>query len=226
MSFKIVNQASARLNRSELAFPGSISHFIDMAVSSAADVVYLDLEDAVAPDDKIKARKNVIDAINELGWRRKTVSVCINGLDTQYCYRDVIDVVEKAGNKLDLIIIPKVGTSADVYAINMIVTQICEAKGFTNKIGFEIIIETALGMQNMSEIAVASNCNESLHFCVADYAASTKARSILKAMKEAQKEGKGAVTLDGHLVDIASIRQAEVMVKKAREVARVNKETT
>jgi malyl-CoA/(S)-citramalyl-CoA lyase len=328
MSFKVVDQAPARLNRSELAVPGSNPRFIEKALTSAADVIFLDLEDAVAPDDKAQARKNIIEALNVLDWSHKTVAVRINGLDTHYCYRDVVDVVEQAGANLDLIMIPKVGTAADVYAIDMMVTQICEAKGIKRRIGFEMIIETALGLQNMAEIAAASARNESLHFGVADYAASTKARTtgiggpnpdyhvltdadadgnreihwgdvwhypihkmvvcaranglrpidgpfgdirdpdgyaaqakraavlgcegkwaihpsqidianavyspskeevakaraILNAMRIAQKEGRGAVTLDGRLIDIASIRQAEVMVKKAREVARAEKE--
>ncbi|MDD9732542.1 CoA ester lyase, partial [Mameliella sp. AT18] len=247
----------------------------------------------------------------------------INGLDTHYMYRDVVDVVEQAGERLDLIMIPKVGTAADVYAIDMIVTQIEDAMGLKKRIGFEHIIETALGMQNVSEIAAASKRNESLHFGVADYAASTRARTtiiggvnpdysvltdpdannarethwgdmwhyalarmvvaaranglrpidgpfgdfqdpdgyraaakraavlgcegkwaihpsqvalanevmspseaevtkaerILAAMAEAEAAGKGAVSLDGRLIDYASIRQAEVLVEKARQIA-------
>jgi malyl-CoA/(S)-citramalyl-CoA lyase len=327
MSFTMVEQAPARLNRSEMAVPGSNTKFLEKAAQSNADVVFLDLEDAVAPSDKEQARKNVIAALNDLDWSGRTVSVRINGLDTHYCYRDVVDVVEQAGHKLDLIMIPKVGTAADVYAIDMLVTQIEQAKGYTRRIGFEMIIETALGMQNVHEIAAASRRNESLHFGVADYAASTKARTtniggpnpayhvltdpdaagkrevhwgdmwhyaiarmvvaarasglrpvdgpfgdikdpdgyraqamraavlgcegkwaihpsqvdlanelfspseaevtkakrILEAMAQAQKEGKGAVTLDGRLIDIASIKQAEVLVKKAEQVARSGK---
>ncbi len=176
MSFTIVEQAPARLNRSELAVPGSSPKFLQKAAESSADMVFLDLEDAVAPDDKEQARKNIIEALNDLDWSSKTVSVRINGLDTHYCYRDVIDVVEQAGQHLDLIMIPKAGTASDIYAIDMLVTQIEAAKGHTNKIGFEMIIETALGMENVHEIAAASPRNESLHFGVADYAASTKAR--------------------------------------------------
>ena len=115
--------------------------------------------------------------LNDLDWPSKTVSVRINGLDTYYCYRDVIDIVEQAGEKLDLIMIPKAGTALDIYAIDMLVTQIEAAKGFKSRIGFEMIIETALGMQNVNEIAAASPRNESLHFGVADYVASTKART-------------------------------------------------
>ena len=323
MSFKIVEQAPARLNRSELAVPGSQPQLFEKAAKSAADVVFLDLEDAVAPDDKPQARRNVIKAINEVDWGKKTLSLRINGLDTHFMYRDVIDVVEQAGDRLDLIMIPKVGTAADVYAVDMLVTQCEDARGRKKRIGFEMIIETALGMQNIAEIAVASKRNESLHFGVADYAASTRARTtgiggpnkmygvltdkdganardfhwgdmwhyaiarmvvaaranglrpvdgpfgdfsdpegfkaqayraavlgcegkwaihpsqvalanevyspseaevtranrILEAMAQAQREGKGAVALDGRLIDIASIRQAEVLVRKAKQIA-------
>lgn len=323
MSFTIVEQCQARLNRSELAVPGSNPRFLEKAATGDADVVFLDLEDAVAPSDKEQARKNIIAALNDLDWSGKTVSVRINGLDTHYMYRDVVDVVEQAGANLDLIMIPKAGTAADIYAIDMLVTQIEQAKGYTRRIGFEMIIETALGMANVHEIAAASPRNESLHFGVADYAASTKARTtviggpnadygvltdaddagnrdyhwgdmwhyavarmvvaarahglrpidgpfgdfsdpdgyaaqanrsavlgcegkwaihpsqtvlanqvftpseaeiaqarrILEAMEQAQKEGKGAVALDGRLIDIASIKQAEVLVKKAAEIA-------
>ena len=323
MSFKIVEQAAARLNRSELAVPGSSSQFFERAAASDADVVFLDLEDAVAPDDKPQARKNVIEALNDIDWGDKTISVRINGLDTHFMYRDVVDVVEQAGARLDMIMIPKVGTAADIYAIDMLVTQIEDAKGYKKRIGFEHIIETALGMQNVHEIAAASPRNESLHFGVADYAASTRARTtniggvnadyavltdpdlagqrevhwgdmwhyaiarmvvaaranglrpidgpfgdfsdpegyraaggraaalgvegkwaihpsqielanevfsptkeettkakrIIAAMKEAVRDGKGAVALDGRLIDIASVRQAEVMVTKARLIS-------
>jgi len=322
MSFTMIEQAPARLNRSELAVPGSQPQLFEKAAGSAADVIFLDLEDAVAPPDKEQARKNIIEALHDIDWSGKTLSVRINGLDTHYMYRDVVDVVEQAGDKLDLIMIPKVGTAADVYAVDMMVTQIEQAKGFTRRIGFEHIIETALGMQNVSEIAAASKRNESLHFGVADYAASTRARTtnigganpdyavltdaagggarenhwgdmwhyaiarmvvaaranglrpidgpfgdfsdpdgylaaakraavlgcegkwaihpsqidlanqvmspgteeveraqrILDAMREAEAQGKGAVSLDGRLIDYASIRQAEVLVEKARAI--------
>ncbi|HKY94851.1 MAG TPA: CoA ester lyase [Kiloniellales bacterium] len=323
MSFTIVQQATARLNRSELAVPGSNYGFIEKAAKSAADVVFLDLEDAVAPDDKPQARKNVIKALNEIDFGSKTISVRINGLDTHYMYRDVVDVIEQGGERLDLIMIPKVGTPADVYAVDMLVTQAEDATKRKKKIGFELIIETALGMANVNEIAGASKRLESLHFGVADYAASTRARTtviggpnalygvltdkdgdkardfhwgdmwhyaiarmvvaarahglrpldgpfgdfsdadgfkaqayraavlgcegkwaihpsqialanevyspseaevtkakrILAAMEQAQKEGKGAVALDGRLIDIASIRQAENLVSKAKQIA-------
>jgi malyl-CoA/(S)-citramalyl-CoA lyase len=177
MSFTVVEQAPARLNRSELAVPGSRPELFEKAASSPADVVFLDLEDSVAPDQKVQARKNIICAIQELDWRGKTLSVRVNGLDTHWCYRDVVDVIEQGGQRLDLIMIPKVGTDADVYAMDMLVSQCEAAMGRTKRLGFELIIETALGMSNVEAIARASRRNESLHFGVADYSASTRART-------------------------------------------------
>ncbi|MEM9435998.1 MAG: CoA ester lyase [Pseudomonadota bacterium] len=324
MSFYAVDQAPARLNRSELAVPGSQPQMFEKAAASDVDVIFLDLEDAVAPDEKVQARKNIIEGLNEIDWGTKTMSIRINGLDTHYMYRDVVDVVEQAGARLDLIMVPKVGTASDVYAVDMMLTQIEDAMGLGKRIGLEHIIETALGMQNVSEIAAASKRNESLHFGVADYAASTRARTtiiggvnpdysvltdpseadgsrethwgdmwhyalarmvvaaranglrpidgpfgdfqdadgyraaakraavlgcegkwaihpsqialanevmspsdaeitkakrILEAMAEAEAAGKGAVSLDGRLIDYASIRQAEVLVEKAKQIA-------
>ncbi len=324
MSFTIVEQTTPRLNRCELSVPGSSPQMFARVAQRDADVVFLDLEDAVAPDDKPQARKNVIAGLNDIDWGNTTISVRINGLDTHYMYRDVIDLIEQGGDRLDLIMIPKVGTAADVYALDMLVTQVEAAVGAKKRIGFELIIETALGMANIDEIAAASPRNESLHFGVADYAASTKARTtqiggpnpayavltdpdqdggrdvhwgdlwhyatarmvvaaranglrpidgpfgdlgddagylaqanraavlgcegkwaihprqiplandvftpstaevnqarrILKAMREAQKAGKGAVALDGRMIDIASIRQAEALVKQSRLIGK------
>ncbi len=177
MSFHIVPQAKARLNRCELAVPGSSPKFFEKAAKSDADMIFLDLEDAVAPDQKAQARANIVQALHDVDWGGKSMSVRINGLDTHYMYRDLVDVVEQAGDKLDLIMIPKAGTAADIYAVDMLLTQIETAKGFTRRIGLEAIIETALGMQNIEAIAAASPRLESLHFGVADYAASTRART-------------------------------------------------
>src|SRR5580765_3182137 len=156
MSFTLIQQATPRLHRSELAVPGSNPSLFEKAAKGAADVIFLDLEDAVAPDDKEKARKNIIQAIGDIDWGRKALSVRINGLDTHYMYRDVVDVLEQSSGRLDLIMIPKVGTASDVYAIDMLCTQIETAKGRKKRVGFEMIIETALGMQNVHEIASAS----------------------------------------------------------------------
>ena len=322
MSFTIVEAKTPRLNRSELSVPAISTRFLERAATSPADIVLLDLEDSVAPDDKSVARKNVIEALNDLDWGERTISVRINGLDTPYMYRDVVDVVEQAGARLDLIMIPKVGTAADAYAVDMLVSQIEQAMGLSKRIGLELLVETALGMQNIDEIAASSRRAESLHFGVADYAASTgarttniggpnpyyhtltdpdiagrrdehwgdvwhyplsrvvvaaranglrpvdgpygnipdsegfrsqvlraaslgcegkwaihpsqiepanllfspskdevaRARRILAAMRDAEREGRAAVSLDGRMIDIASVRQAQVMVKKARQI--------
>jgi malyl-CoA/(S)-citramalyl-CoA lyase len=318
MSFTIIEQATPRLHRSELAVPGSNPGLFEKAAKGAADIVFLDVEDAVAPDDKEQARKNIIAGLNEIDWGSKTMMVRINGLDTHYMYRDVVDIVE-ACPRLDMILIPKVGVPADVYAVDMLVTQIETAKKRQKRIGFEVLIETALGMANVEAIAQSSKRLEAMSFGVADYAASTrarttviggvnadygvltdkdasgnrayywadqwhaaqtrmmvacrayglrpidgpfgdfgdpdgyiaaakraavlgyegkwaihpsqvelanqvftpsdaevtKARRIVDAMAEAAKAGKGAVSLDGRLIDIASIRMAEALLKKA-----------
>ena len=132
MSFTIVEQAPARMNRSELAVPGSRIELFEKAAKSAADVIFLDLEDAVAPDQKEQARKNIIEALNEVDFGAKTVSLRINGLDTHYMYRDVVDVLEQGGERLDLIMIPKAGTAADIYALDMLATQIETATAARN----------------------------------------------------------------------------------------------
>jgi citrate lyase subunit beta/citryl-CoA lyase len=151
----------------------------EKAANSGADFVFLDLEDAVAPGDKVQARKNVIEALQDIDWQGmgKTVSVRINGLDTHYMYRDVVDVVEQAGQHLDTILIPKVGVAADVYMVDAMVTQIEEAMGIGHRIGLEALIETTLGMANVEDIARSSDRMEALHFGVADYAASCRART-------------------------------------------------
>src|SRR5262249_31311368 len=142
--------------------------------------VFLDLEDAVAPPEKEQARRNVIEALHDIDWaaRGKTVSVRINGLDTHYMYRDVIDVVEQAGDRLHTPLVPKVGVPADVYTVEALVSQIEQAKGFSTRIGLEALIETALGMSNVDAIAASGGRLEALHFGVADYAASIRARTV------------------------------------------------
>ena len=310
MSFTQYKPARQRLQRCELAVPGSNPRMLEKALTCAADYVFLDLEDAVAPDDKVQARKNVIAALNEFDWKGhgKTVSVRINGLDTHYMYRDVVDVVEQAGSKLDTILIPKVGTTGDVYMVDAMVTQIEEAKGLENRIGLEALIETALGMANVEAIATSSTRMEAMHFGVADYAASNRARTvnigglnpdypgdqwhaaisrmtvacrayglrpidgpfgdfddpdgyllaarraaalgcegkwaihpkqielanevftppeaevnkaqrILEELEKAAKEGKGAASLDGKMIDAASARMAENVVRAAEAIA-------
>lgn len=180
MSFTQPQPARQRVQRCELAVPASNVKMIEKAVDCDADFVFLDLEDAVAPGDKVQARKNAIEAVNDLDWagKGKTIAVRINGLDTHYMYRDVIDLVEQAGSKLDTIFIPKAGVPSDVYMVDALLTQIEEAKGFENKIAIEAIIETTLGMANVEAIAQSSPRLEALHFGVADYSASCRARTV------------------------------------------------
>ena len=324
MSFTTIEQATPRLHRSELAVPGTNPALFRKAAQSKADIIFLDCEDAVAPDDKEQARKNIIHGLNEVDWGSKTMMVRINGLDTHYMYRDIVDIVE-ACPRLDMILIPKVGVAQDVYAVDMLVTQIESAKKREKRIGFEVLIETALGMANVEAIAQSSRRLEAMSFGVADYAASTrarttviggvnedsgvladkdadgnrqyfwtdpwhaaqtrmmvacrayglrpidgpfgdfndpegyiaaanraavlgfegkwaihpsqielanqvytpseaevtKARRIVDAMAQAAREGRGAVSLDGRLIDIASIRMAQALIAKAHSVTAV-----
>jgi len=191
MSYTLFPLRKARLQRSELAVPGSNPTMIEKAVKSAADYIFLDCEDAVAPPDKEQARKNIIQALNDIDWRGagKTVSVRINGLDTHYMYRDVVDIMEQAGSKLDTILIPKVGVPADVYTVECIVSQIEVAKGFTNRVATEALIETPLGMANVEAIAAAPSRLEAMHFGVADYAedSSDASKAFGKVYRDAVK---------------------------------------
>src|SRR6202012_1588290 len=130
----IERQAPVRIYRSKLFVPGSKTNFFEKAAAGAADCVCLDLEDAVAPADKDKARDNVVAALNDVDWKGKIVTGRINGLDTGWCYKDVIDLVEKGGEKLDAIMIPKVGNASDVYAIDWLMTQCSAAVGRKKRI--------------------------------------------------------------------------------------------
>ncbi len=311
-----------RLHRSELAVPASNMRMLEKAASAGADLVFMDLEDAVAPADKEQARKNAIEALNCFDWSNCSVSVRINGLDTHWCYRDIIEVVEQAGDKLDTLLVPKVGQPSDLEFVALLLAQIEAAHGL-KPINLHALIETAIGMANVEAIAQAvPDRLEALVFGVADYAASTRARTtrmgganpdygtlsdpdengqrnfywenqwhfamsrmivacrayglrpidgpfgniqdpdgylavarafaalggegkwaihpsqielanevftpsadeverarrILEAMEQAAREGKGAVTLDGAMIDAASIKQAEVLVKKMEQI--------
>jgi malyl-CoA/(S)-citramalyl-CoA lyase len=178
VSFTAIERlAPVRPYRSKLFVPGSRTNFFEKAAAGPADVVCLDLEDAVAPADKDKARDNVVQALNDVDWKGKTVTCRINGLDTAWCYRDVIALVEKGGETLDAIMIPKVGSASDVYAIDWLITQASMAAGRKKRVGLEVIIETVLGLKNIDEIAGASKRMESLHFGAADYAASSGMRT-------------------------------------------------
>ncbi|MEM9138363.1 MAG: CoA ester lyase [Pseudomonadota bacterium] len=323
MSFNVQPAAPGRPNRCQLFGPGSRPAIFPKMAASAADVLNLDLEDAVAPADKVEARENIIEALNTMDFGTKTVSVRINGLDTEYWVDDVMQVIERTGDRLDLIMIPKAGNERDIYAVDAVASAAEAKAGKTKKIGFEVIIETAQGAANADEIAAASPRMQAMSFGVADYAASmgmqvtgiggeqdsyytiapgepgsdravtygdpwhwpivrmvaacrkhgllpvdgpfgdfsdpdgyraqglrartlgcvgkwaihpnqvalaneiytpsdeivARANRILEAMAEADAQGQGAVTLDGKLIDLASIRQAQVIVSQAKLLA-------
>ncbi|MGH1331875.1 MAG: L-malyl-CoA/beta-methylmalyl-CoA lyase [Paracoccaceae bacterium] len=172
MSFRLQPTPPARPNRCQLFGPGSNTKLFPKMAASAADVINLDLEDAVAPNDKPQARKNIIEAISDVDWGNKTLAVRINGLDTPYWYRDVVDLLEQAGDRLDQIMIPKVGCAADIYAVDALVTAIEAAKGRKKRIGFEVIIESAAGLSHVEEIAAASPRMQAMSLGAADFAAS------------------------------------------------------
>ena len=151
---------------------------LEKAGELGADIAMLDLEDAVAPDDKAQARRNVIDALNELDFSSCSISVRINGLDTHYCYRDIVDVVEQAGEHVDTILIPKVSCAGDVHLVGTLLSQIESATGLERQIGISVLIETAMGMVNVDEIASACpERMEAMVFGVADYAASIQSHT-------------------------------------------------
>ncbi|SMO68197.1 L-malyl-CoA/beta-methylmalyl-CoA lyase [Paracoccus laeviglucosivorans] len=317
MSFRLQPPAPARLNRCQLFGPGSRPAIFEKMAGSVADVINLDLEDSVPPDDKPQARQNIIQAIGDIDWGNKTLSVRINGLDTPFWYRDVVDLLEQAGERLDQIMIPKVGCAADVYAVDALVTAVEAAKGRAKRISLEVIIESAAGIAHVEEIAASSPRLQAMSLGAADFAASmgmattgiggtqedyymlhggarhwsdpwhwaqtaivaacrthgvlpvdgpfgdfsddegfraqarrsatlgmvgkwaihpkqvalanevfspsdkavTEAREILAAMDAAQKSGAGATVYNGRLVDIASIRQAQVIVRQAELIS-------
>ncbi|MDK3075116.1 L-malyl-CoA/beta-methylmalyl-CoA lyase [Sedimentitalea sp. JM2-8] len=317
MSFRLQPAAPARPNRCQLFGPGSRTALFEKMAASAADVINLDLEDSVAPSDKETARANIIAAISDVDWGNKTLSVRINGLDTPWWYRDVVDLLEQAGERLDQIMIPKVGCAGDIYAVDALVTAIEAAKGRSKRIDFEVIIESAAGIAHVEEIAAASPRMVAMSLGAADFAASmgmqttgiggtqenyymlregekhwsdpwhwaqaaivaacrthgvlpvdgpfgdfsdddgfraqarrsatlgmvgkwaihpkqialanevftpsedavTEAREILAAMEQAKANGEGATVYKGRLVDIASIKQAEVIVRQSEMIA-------
>lgn len=180
MSLTRYDPVRPRLQRSTLAVPGSRPELFPKALAGQADCVFLDLEDSVAPAEKESARESVIGELLATDWRAggKTVCVRINGIDTAYMYRDVVDVVERAGHRLEAVLVPKVGVPADVYLVDALLTQIEAARGIRHRIGIEVIIETALGLANSEAIAASSRRLEAMHFGVADLAASLRARTV------------------------------------------------
>ena len=172
MSFRLQPTPPARPNRCQLFGPGSNTKLFLKMAASAADVINLDLEDSVSLSDKDSARANVIEAINTIDWNTKTLSVRINSLDTPYWYRDVVDLLEQTGDRLDQIMIPKVGNAADIYAVDALTTAVETAKVRARRINFEVIIESAAGLINVNEIAASSPRMIAMSLGAADYAAS------------------------------------------------------
>jgi citrate lyase subunit beta/citryl-CoA lyase len=163
-----------RLERSQLAVPAARWDMIGKAIGSAADVAFLDLEDAVAPDQKDAARLHVIRAFQELDWGAKPRAYRVNGLDTPFFYRDLIEVVDAAGDRLDFVVVPKVNRPEDVYVVATLLAQLEAGTGLERRIGLEVQIETAEGLLNCDRIARTSDRIEALIFGPGDYAASVR----------------------------------------------------
>jgi citrate lyase subunit beta / citryl-CoA lyase len=160
--------------RSCLSVPGSSEKMMGKAPGLGADMVFLDLEDAVAPLEKEPARDKVVKAINDLDWGDTVLCVRVNAWDTEWTYRDVVDVVENASERLDELMLPKVQSAAEVQALDMLLTQIEAVTGRQSRVGIEAQIETARGLINVEEICAASDRLETIVFGPADFAASTE----------------------------------------------------
>src|SRR5690349_17894873 len=160
--------------RSCLSVPGSSEKMVGKAPNLGADMVFLDLEDAVAPLEKEAARDKVVKAINDLDWGESVLCVRVNAWDTEWTYGDVIHVVENASERLDEIMLPKVQSAAEVQALDMLLTQIEKVTGRQSTVGIEAQIETARGLINVDEICAASPRLETIIFGPADFAASTE----------------------------------------------------
>jgi citrate lyase subunit beta/citryl-CoA lyase len=158
--------------RSCLSVPGSSPKMLGKAPGLGADMVFLDLEDSVAPLEKEAARDNVVKAINEQDWGDTVLCVRVNAWDTKWTYRDVIHVVENASERLDELMLPKVQSASEVVALDLLLTQIEETTGRSSRVGIEAQIETTRGLINVEEICAASDRTETIIFGPADFAAS------------------------------------------------------
>ncbi len=167
-----------RLQRSELAVPATSPHFFAKAAAGEADVIFLDLEDAVAPEQKVNARNRAIAALNEVDWRRKTVAVRVNGLDTPWAFRDICEIAQRCP-RLDMFMLPKVGTPFDVQFVDALLGQIERETGRTDAFGLEILIETALGMSNVEQIAASCERLEAMIFGIGDYSISMQTGEVV-----------------------------------------------
>jgi citrate lyase subunit beta/citryl-CoA lyase len=161
-----------RPRRSCLSVPGSSPKMLQKAPGLPADEVFMDLEDSVAPGAKEEARGNIIQAVKEGDWSGKTVVVRVNDVSTRWCYRDVIEIIESAGQFIDCLMIPKVQDASQVTFVADLLRQIEDTTGLDKRIGLELQIETATGLRNIHEIAHASDRAETLIFGPADMSAS------------------------------------------------------
>jgi len=162
----------ARLRRCQLSVPGSSEKMLQKAAASAADHVFCDLEDAVAPSAKVQARDTIAEALNTLDWGRKTRCVRINDVTTEWCYEDIITIVEKAGRNLDTIMLTKPFRAADVVFLHHMLNQLEKKLKLERRIGIEVLIEEVQALQNVEEIAKASDRLECLIFGMGDYSGS------------------------------------------------------
>lgn len=161
-----------RLRRCQLSVPGSNPKMMAKAAGLELDHVFLDLEDAVAPNAKAEARGMIVEAINTHTWVPKTLCVRINDVDTEYCHDDIIEVVTGAGDKLDTIMLTKAKSAHDVVFVHLLLEQLETKLGLKNRIGIECLIEEVEGMMNVEEIAACSDRLECLVFGMGDYSAS------------------------------------------------------
>ena len=161
-----------RLRRSQLSVPGSSEKMLAKAAGSAADHVFCDLEDAVAPSEKVAARDKIAFALNNHDWGRKTRCVRINDVTTQWCHDDVISLVEKAGPRIDTIMLTKPYGAEDVVFLDRLLTQLEKKLGLENKIGIEVLIEEVQALQNVEAISTCSPRLEALIFGMGDYSGS------------------------------------------------------
>ncbi|MGW0179245.1 HpcH/HpaI aldolase/citrate lyase family protein [Nocardia sp. NPDC003345] len=164
------------LRRSELALPACNDHMFDKALSSGADLVFLDLEDATPESLKEESREKAIGALNDLDWGRTARAVRINGLDTPWCHDDIIEVVTRAGDRLDTIVVPKALTARDVWWVDVLLTQLETKLGLDRQIRLEVLIEEVEGLANAEAIAKASSRVDALIFGVGDFSLSQGAR--------------------------------------------------
>jgi citrate lyase beta subunit len=172
------NAIAMRLERTMLFVPATRWPVIEKAVASAADAVCIDLEDSVAPDQKATSRANVIRAFQELDFGERIRIFRMNEVDGPFGYRDLIEVVEAAGEHIDAVMVPKVNSSNDVVFVDKLLSQIELCCGLKRRIGIEVQIETAAGFLNVRELAASSTRVEALIFGPGDYAASLRMPSL------------------------------------------------